>query len=71
MARHYDSFLVRIWRLSGGVERVEVEHVQSGERARLASLDGAVSWITRRGHSAYEDGPPASESSELGSQPSA
>lgn len=45
MERRYGSFLIRCWRLANGDRRVEVEHVQSGTRARLSSLASAVGWI--------------------------
>jgi hypothetical protein len=41
----YRSYILRHWRRDSGVERVEIEHVQSGARARLASLAEALAWI--------------------------
>ncbi len=38
MARLYGAYVLRCWRLDGSAERVEVAHVQSGERAVVASL---------------------------------
>jgi hypothetical protein len=45
MAARYGAFLVRCWWLPDGRQRVEIEHVQSGERARVASLAAAAEWI--------------------------
>lgn len=42
MARRYDSFLIRRWELDGSESRIEVEHIQSGRRAQMASLALAV-----------------------------
>ncbi len=38
MPGQYCAFLLRCWQLEGGAQRVEITHIQSGERARLASL---------------------------------
>jgi hypothetical protein len=46
MARRYDSFVLRCWRLSDDEQRIEVEHLQSGGRKRVAALAAAVDWIT-------------------------
>jgi hypothetical protein len=46
MARRYDSFVLRCWRLSGEERRVEVEHLQSGGRTRVTALAAAVEWIS-------------------------
>jgi hypothetical protein len=45
MATHYSSFLVRHYLLGRGDERIEIEHVQSGVKARVTSLDAATAWI--------------------------
>ena len=47
MARRYDSFVLRCWRV-GGERRVEVEHLQSGGRTRVATLAAATDWIGTR-----------------------
>jgi hypothetical protein len=49
MANWYGSFLLRYWRRDCGVERIEIEHIQSGERTRVVSLAAAVAWIHTRG----------------------
>ena len=46
MARHYDSFVLRCWRLGGDEWRIELEHLQSGGRTRVATLAAAHDWIS-------------------------
>ncbi len=48
MPRAYSSFVLRCWRLSLDEQRIEIEHVQSGHRTRVAALDAAVDWIAER-----------------------
>lgn len=45
MARPYASFLLRCWVVGGDDLRIEVEHLQTRERVRLASLAAAADWI--------------------------
>jgi hypothetical protein len=45
MVRRYGSFLVRCWRLDADERRIEIEHVQSGGRTRVATLAAALDWI--------------------------
>jgi hypothetical protein len=45
MAHDYQSFLVRCWQLGDGTRRIAIEHVQSGERTLVASLDAATAWL--------------------------
>lgn len=45
MAKRYDSFLIRWWGLANE-PRVEVEHIQSGDRGRFASIAVALAWIS-------------------------
>jgi hypothetical protein len=52
VAKRYASFMIRWWRLDSGSQRVEIEHIQSSERALLDSLRSALEWI-----SAYGDTP--------------
>jgi hypothetical protein len=58
MDERYGAFLTRCWHRCDGSWRVVVEHIQSGERARLASLAAAVAWMQARvaGESAGDDG---------------
>ena len=44
--RRYSSFVVRRWRLEGSVERVTIEHVQSGKRTTVDGLPQALMWMT-------------------------
>ena len=45
MARRYNSFLVRYWCLHDGERRIVVEHCQSDDTIRVASLAAATDWI--------------------------
>ena len=45
MPTRYTSFLVRCWDLADGGQRIEIEHIQSGEQALLGSLPAALDWI--------------------------
>ena len=53
MAARYASYLVRSWRTPDGARRVVVEHVQSGARAAVPTLDAMVECIA-----AWEATPP-------------
>jgi hypothetical protein len=44
VATRYSSFLVRFYLLERG-ERIEVEHVQTGAKTRMASLEAATIWM--------------------------
>jgi hypothetical protein len=46
MDRKHSSFLLRCWWRGGELERIEIEHIQSGKRELLSSVSDAVSWIT-------------------------
>ena len=48
MARRYTSFVVRCWRLEAAARRIEIEHVQSGARTRVASVADALAWMEAR-----------------------
>jgi hypothetical protein len=43
--KHYRSFLVRCWDLAGGDRRLEVQLVQTGERAVFATTQEVAAWI--------------------------
>ncbi len=60
--RRYETFLIRHWWLDGGVERVEVTHVPTGNRVLLLSLTQAVEWMSARM-------PPPAESPGVGNAP--
>jgi hypothetical protein len=47
-ARRYNAYLVRHWSLPDGAERIEIQHVQSGESARVRSLQATLDWIGQR-----------------------
>jgi hypothetical protein len=48
MARRYGSFLIRCWALGGGELRLEIEHIQSGDRQQTTSLTDGLAWIKAR-----------------------
>jgi hypothetical protein len=48
MTSAHSSFLIRCRRVGGGEARIDVEHIQAGERARVASLAEALAWIDAR-----------------------
>ncbi len=48
MAKLGGSFLLRYWHLGAGARRIEIEHIQSGERALVASAAAALAWIGAR-----------------------
>jgi len=45
MTQNHHSYLVRCWELGTRRERIEIEHVQSGSRTVVRSLDAAVAWL--------------------------
>lgn len=45
MARRLNSFLLRYWDLGSGSERIEIEHIQSGEKRLAISMADAVAWM--------------------------
>lgn len=45
MKKQYGSFLIRCWRLADQTYRIEIEHVQSGEKADTVSLAAVQGWI--------------------------
>lgn len=48
MPRDYHAYILRCWRLPDGTQRVEIEHIASGERERVDSLTAATAWIERQ-----------------------
>jgi hypothetical protein len=42
----HGSFLVRCWRRDIGPARIEVEHIQSGEKTLVTSLTEAAEWMS-------------------------
>jgi hypothetical protein len=45
MVRRYNSFLVRCWIFDGDAWRIQIEHVQSGDRMQVAVPEEAIAWI--------------------------
>ena len=48
MAQIYASFLIRCWRSSDHEQRLEIEHIQSRERALIPALPAVLDWIAER-----------------------
>ncbi len=48
MAKQHQSFVIRCWRLQRGEERIEIEHIQSGEKHLAHSTAEANGWICAR-----------------------
>lgn len=46
MERRHSSFLLRCWWRNDTVERIEIEHIQSGKRGLLTSISDALVWIS-------------------------
>lgn len=49
MLTHDGTYLIRCWKRGRETCRVEVIHVQSGERALLDSTAAALAWIDNHG----------------------
>lgn len=45
----YAAYLIRCWRDDVQVQRVEIVHVQSGERTLVHSTEAALGWIDQHG----------------------
>jgi hypothetical protein len=58
MLTNYGAYLVRLWRDGGEVTRIEVLHVQTGERVLLRSAEAALEWIDRHGSDPSPQDPP-------------
>lgn len=46
--KRYGTFVIRYWSLPGDERRLDIEHVQTGERFRCASLSEADAWLAAR-----------------------
>lgn len=55
----YRSYLLRWWDLQSGEWRIEVEHLQSGERTVVATVEEAVAWLAARSDPAGRRAPQA------------
>jgi hypothetical protein len=64
MAKRYASFLIRWWRLGGDQQRVEIEHIQTGERTLFESLRAAFAWIAAGGAAPARTPDPAPDRTE-------
>ena len=58
MPRLAGSFMLRFWRTARS-QRIEIEHIQSGEKGLVATISEAADWISSRSN----DTPPGSERS--------
>jgi len=56
MTRTYNSFVIRCWRSGDQVLQVVVEHIQSGEQARITTIDAAFDWLCLRSELCPEKG---------------
>lgn len=56
MARLSGSFLLRLWRTTRS-QRIEIEHIQSGEKGLAATVAEAVDWINTRAEDAPVETP--------------
>ena len=61
----YNSFLLRLWHMGQGQQRVEVEHIGSGARVVVESLGDALAWIVAVDQSAI----PTSDDQSAGDAP--
>src|SRR5579871_3632184 len=64
MGNRYDSFVVRWWRLGSGGDRIQIDHIQSGETTLVATLAGALAWIAHSSAPGVILSPSASDSVE-------
>lgn len=55
MAKWYESFLLRWWHLDDDGQRLEIEHIQSGAKGRVASVAAALAWIGDRDYPAGDE----------------
>ena len=44
----YGAYLVRYWGEASHVRRVEVVHIQTGDRVLFSSVEEAMAWIDER-----------------------
>jgi hypothetical protein len=45
MPKTYNSFVIRSWHLGAEECRILIEHVQTGEQARVLTLGAALDWL--------------------------
>ena len=57
--RLYSSYLMRLWCLEGERMQIKLEHIQSGEKVQVESLEEILAWVDKRAQ-----GPPTLTDSE-------
>ncbi len=57
MLTHRGTYVIRFWTSGKEICRIEVVHVQTGERAVLRSTADALAWIDRRSQQGHTNGP--------------
>lgn len=45
MVKHLDSFVLRCWSFPDGEQRIEIEHIQSGDVRLARTLVEAADWM--------------------------
>lgn len=45
MTKRFNSYLLRFWDRADGERRIEIEHIQGGTRAVVASTTAALRWL--------------------------
>lgn len=68
MAKQHQSFVIRCWKLDRGEERIEIEHIQSGEKYLARSTAEANEWICARMNDPPRAPPRAGEMDGQGKQ---
>jgi hypothetical protein len=48
MTKSYSSYLFRWWHLESDRQRIEIVHIQSGERTLQETLSDALTWLEAR-----------------------
>jgi hypothetical protein len=66
--KRFGTFVIRYWSLPDDARRLDIEHVQTGERFRCASLPEAEAWLAARVRSPASgiNGPPAADGAAPG-----
>ena len=54
MTKRHQSFLLRCWRLGECEQRIEIEHIQSGQKRLARSVEEAVAWVCEADHATAE-----------------
>jgi hypothetical protein len=48
VVKWHGSFLVRCWQRDTGPERIEIEHIQTGDKTLVTSLAKAAEWMASK-----------------------